>query len=249
MRRAHCAERACPSVSAPARARPRPRRPAGGARAQPAGDSVPEAGRAGRGAAPARLGVGARPQSRRGEDGRARAGAPRPWPSPPRASAAWAGTSARSRYWVLSRGRAGPPPPPRPAGWWGPRCGDTQAKPWAHLPLGLLGDPAPLPDDALPVPLPPLLATPPPPPAHQTRPRPGLSPASRKRRPPPAPAAGSWARGGEVPTGLGARPRGTGPRRCSASARRGTGGRVGEHTGTTGDLEPDYRWNFFFFCL
>lgn len=76
-------------------------------------------------------------------------------------------------------GRGGAASPRRWEGRRGPGCGDSWDEPRARLPFGLLGDPAALPDDSLPVP-----------PARSqdatATGRPGPRP-SRKRRPPPTP--------------------------------------------------------------
>lgn len=74
---------------------------------------------------------------------------PRPWPSKPLAHAAWAGTSARSRYRRGPRvraGRGGLPPPGLRAGWRDPGAGNPgPSRGRASLPgfLGLPATPAP----------------------------------------------------------------------------------------------------------
>lgn len=103
---------------------------------------------------------------------------------------------------VLSRGRAAA------SALVGTPVRGHQAKPWAHLPLGLLGDPAPLPDDALPV-------IPLPPPLGLARRGSDLArtPPLPETAAPSSPRAGILgARGGEVPRGAGGRGhRGMGP--------------------------------------
>lgn len=125
----------------------------------------------GEGRAPASLGVGARRQSRRGKDRRARPqtptlcgyGRPRHAPLLPGLGLQHAAGT------VAAPGPGGSRPPPalrRRAGWRGPGCGDCRAEPRAQLRLGLLQDPPALGDHGSPAPR-----------AREVRARPGPDPA------------------------------------------------------------------------